>query len=449
MASPDPRCLLRLDLVARTPARWVLELPVFMSSAELARSAWHDYVHSLYAPLDAADFPIDLRCFTFWWHKRLPPSLIARYFAPHFLRSPVPASAVQHVRHGKAGAMMHYAANGDVVPMGSQGAAWQIVMTSDVRRASAAAPEPLSPGYQHGRSQLVIPFVTPLPAGSRVEVYHEGGLDCSVRPAEIDLWYRNGLSELGGDSTARSAQQRKVAIEARLRHAGYWVHVSPGSGIWAELGRTLAIGTDGGHDEACAQLLQTDKSLLKPGWGHTIDRARHTCGSRLFSLAHVQMARVGRRLGYDSVQGLPCDDPLTASSHYRHQINVCRYSTALIAAREHGTPVGLGSPSTFQDRLRNASEVSELPAAQATWLRPFEVLLLRSTCDANGTIDCAVDRGACPVDGLLTRGRGRIRQPCRCDGTQLVVNCDGQCAAPHRLRSDQQSSQLYHHRRAS
>lgn len=157
MASPDPRCLLRLDLVARTPARWVLELPVFMSSAELARSAWHDYVHSLYAPLDAADFPIDLRCFTFWWHKRLPPSLIARYFAPHFLRSPVPASAVQHVRHGKAGAMMHYAANGDVVPMGSQGAAWQIVMTSDVRRASAAAPEPLSPGCD--RAARSVPLV--------------------------------------------------------------------------------------------------------------------------------------------------------------------------------------------------------------------------------------------------------------------------------------------------
>ena len=429
--SPDPHCLLRLPLLAATPARWVLSLPVFETLDQLAASPWHDYVASLYAPFASDDFPIDLRCFTFWWHKRLPPALVAKHFVPNILTPPVPLTATMSTRN-PAGRheRIHFAANGDVVPMGTQNEAWQIVMTSDVRRTSRAQPEPLSNGYEpDARSKLRLPFITPLRAGTRFEIFHEGS-DCTV---EKNRWQTEHITR---HSPNASYVARKAALEDVYRHSAFWVHVAPGSGIWADVGRTLAAGTEGGHEEACAVALHelhvqqkhsaphsadsSSRSSRSSRNGHgssqddienaadksTLAWARQRCGAHLFSSTHIQMAVAARALKYDTLQGLPCDDP------HGRSYTVCRYAVKLITSA-----------------AKCGATAEALPLRHATWIRPFEVLLLGSGCDANGTA-CRIDYGACPRYGVLSRGRARRRLPCHCDSTRATVNCEQTCGEP-------------------
>jgi hypothetical protein len=466
--SPDPHCLLRLPLLHNiTTARWVLELPVFYSHEALKASPdWLGYLSALYHPLEEDAFPIDVRCFTFWWHQRLPPSLIARHFAPHILRSPVPRAALNVARSAAGVEHIHFAANGHVVPIGFQGVAWQVVMTSDVRR-QAGSPEPQSAGHRPaGGPSLWIPFVTPLRAGSRVEVFHEAS-DCDVEAARwaqeatylhkhfrdhplFDLIERRvplantpardplELLKRTTDGAKNGTTVGEVLKAVMHPLSGFWVHVAPGSGLWVDVGRSVAAGADGGHDEACALLLARDRSYLPAGPAGVplLEIARRACGAHLFSLAHLEIARAGRALGVDTVQGLPCDDPLRTTLH-RKQSNVCRYGMPLIIinaslmaalrhARSHLTAdLPHLATLTRKPAVTNRTAMVALPTRFATWVRPFELLLLGSTCDANGTA-CAVDRGACPAHGVLSQGRSsRVRHVCHCDSTRAYINCDG------------------------
>ena len=417
MQSPDPHCLLHLDAVNQTSGRWVLSLPVFHSLAQLGASPWAEYIASLYAPLDDNDFPIDLRCFTFWWRTRLPAPLVKQYFVPHILQTPQHLTSTNIIRQptGKrlyASEHIYMAQNGDVVPMGNGFGAWQIVMTSSVHRAINGR-EPLTEGYDPGaRPALRIPFMTPLKPGSRVEVFHEAK-----------------------DATCES---------------GWWAHVAPGSGIWVGVGRTVAAGTEGGHDEACAVTLARHRPTLMRASAEyrqymlnqngtypsdALALARIVCGTHLFARAHLEMAEAGRAAGIDTIQGLPCDEPGHPTTTQRAKRTVCRYAVPLISSTHLSSQHARLQPHTVSSSPPMAAATAtqpdkgriklwDLPTRQAAWVRPFEMLLLSTRCDANGTA-CATDLGSCPTHGLLSRGRARAKQACFCDSAKKVVNCDG------------------------
>ncbi len=55
---------------------WTTLQPCFENASQLtADSDWNEYLHAVYGTLSISDFPIDVRCFTFFWHVLLPQKL--------------------------------------------------------------------------------------------------------------------------------------------------------------------------------------------------------------------------------------------------------------------------------------------------------------------------------------------------------------------------------------
>lgn len=109
---------------------WMRDLPCFATLVELnASSEWSGYVRSVYGDLQTDDFPMDLRCFRFWWRDLLPVGLWKRFFLPRLVRN------VKAPR------------NGEVLELGK--GAWQVYSLEN-------------------RSYLL-----PQPSDTRVEIYHD------------------------------------------------------------------------------------------------------------------------------------------------------------------------------------------------------------------------------------------------------------------------------------
>ena len=223
-ASPDPRCALNL---ARLAGLWTLTLPIFYDDKALAVSEWSGYVDAVYGSLDAAAFPLDLRCVTFWYHGRLPAGI-----KPEFER-----------RRRRAGT----STLGDVIDVGARGLAWEV--------------------YIYGASDFAVMDGEAAPGDGRIgDRGHV--LRAPTHNARVEIWH-------DFDDCRHAAGGRA--------QVGYWGTVAPGSGVVANLGRTLISNGDG-YRSACAWLAPRDSDC----------RAGTTA-------AHVALRRHALAAGYDSL----------------------------------------------------------------------------------------------------------------------------------------------------
>ena len=194
LTSPDTRCALRLDRLAELGADWMLQLPVLDNATVLGASPWATYVQGIYGPLSASDYPVDLRCFIFWWAPRLPSSQIP-WFRKHFHLSKGQGNLMHH--HGKL-----RSANHDAWKVNLYGRREDAQGSGDDRNHDAALARARFDSHE------------------RVEIYHDGS-DCAGRGA-----------------------------------VGYWMYFAPGSGIFFDLGRTMTFS--GGYKHACRHFLGAD-----------------------------------------------------------------------------------------------------------------------------------------------------------------------------------------------
>ena len=118
--SPDPFCTIHLAAVRNL---WFFQaLPVIHNQSELMASEWRHYLHAVYGSLHSEEsFPIDLRCFTHWWHKLLPRSkraLFQRHYRPGGLAAAVRGSLVDYsgvsAKHGAVAWQLYLLDDADV-----------------------------------------------------------------------------------------------------------------------------------------------------------------------------------------------------------------------------------------------------------------------------------------------------------------------------------------------
>ena len=251
LSSPDPFCGVRLSKL-QGRASWLLRLPVFHRKAQLlAARAWHRYLRGVYGELGERDFPIDVRCFLFFYAEELPADA-RRSMVPH----------VYDAARQRTGDWSGLEPGHVLDFTGASGCAWFVFLHA------GASIDPLL--RRIGAKLLVDPsairigqlFAADADAGrrnylqgafasnTRVEIYHQYD-DCGVTG--------NGTSEIG-----------------------YWAHYAPGSGVFADLGRTVVTGGAGYGDAV----------------RHLANGRRRADGQS----AHDALFRIARRAGYDSVQ---------------------------------------------------------------------------------------------------------------------------------------------------
>ena len=189
------------------------------------------------------------------------------------------------------------------------------------------------------------------PAGfashTRVEVFHDGS-DCTP-----------------DDSTGGAA-----AI-------GYWMYLAPGSGIWFNLGRTLAF--NGTYAAACRGLAAAED-------------ARTGVCSECCGVVHRTMVREARAAGIDSLQIL-------------------------------GSAPGDGMTRFVEIVDTNSDCDARDWRARGGRRRGRRRRRLSPCADPH-----AHDSGACPPHGHLSVGRARA-SPCHCNTSAPHLNCDLNC--PH------------------
>ena len=234
MTSPDRHCRLRLS---RIRSLWTMQLPVLWSAEHLDGTAWAPYIRDVYGDLHHSDFPIDLRCFTFWWKRRLPAEAFA-WFRSHYRPS------------------LYNVSQGDILDIGWRGAAWQVYLWSH---------SDFGPHVHSG--------VRP--------VRDQGGL---IKPSTDDEWI-----EIYHD-VDDCAAAIKTPSEP-LPQVGYWAFFAPGSGIFANVGKTLISGSRG-YKAACELLTNTSARKFRP---------HHTC-SVPGAYAHVPLRRAAVAAGYNTLQ---------------------------------------------------------------------------------------------------------------------------------------------------
>ena len=154
--SPDRRCAWNLTALGDL---WTMRLPVFRDSGALAASPWDDYVSSVYGDVRADEFPLDLRCLTFFYHARLPQT-VRPLFEAH--------------RHTHAGPPR----NGDVLEVGSSGLAWEVYVWE-----TADFPVPPDEAWPSSERIWSTNGLVSAPApGSWVEIWHDFD-DCRLSGA--------------------------------------------------------------------------------------------------------------------------------------------------------------------------------------------------------------------------------------------------------------------------
>ena len=174
--SPDPRCTVRLPAIRTL---WMTDaLPIFFDAGQLAASPWRDYVTLVYGE---PEFPIDMRCFTFFWKDHLPEAVRSQ-FESRYKAPDQPAR------------------DGDVYNIGSGELAWQIYLLekADVLRdlqklrGSSTGYVPVLMGSSSGESAAwqadeARKIIGPFADGTWIEGFHEYDDCASARKnAEID-----------------------------------------------------------------------------------------------------------------------------------------------------------------------------------------------------------------------------------------------------------------------
>lgn len=103
--SPDSTCLINLNIVRRT---FLYDFPVLYNKTHALEKGWFEYIEHVYGKISEYDFPIDLRCKTFWWKKYLPYDK-SKIFHKNIHNRKIPR-------------------NGDVIDIGKQKLSWQVYL---------------------------------------------------------------------------------------------------------------------------------------------------------------------------------------------------------------------------------------------------------------------------------------------------------------------------------
>ena len=246
--SPDPFCAIHLGAVRDL---WFFQaLPVISNWSQLMTSEWRDYLHAVYGPLDSEEsFPIDLRCFTHWWHNLLPMSqrsLFQRHYRPGGLAAATRGSLVDYsgvsAKKGAVAWQLYLLDDADVTStMNRAMGRYEHQLTAVPFHTNGGVefqPIALNPSYkltslwQHDERFTIR---GPVPSHAWIEVYHEFN-DCAhaSRPKHV----RGGLSP----------------------NVGWWAHFAPGSGVWANVGTTLIVGAQGYRVACTATATFTNRS---------------------------------------------------------------------------------------------------------------------------------------------------------------------------------------------
>ena len=294
--SPDPTCLIRLHDV--THLWFFKELPVIWSRSDLNTSPWFDYLHKVYGEFEDQDFPIDLRCFTFWWKHHVPVSERPLFLAHFVSRSEAEAQGG--------------ARDGNVLDIGYRKLAWQIYLLShDPGNSSRWPVDPLS--------QRAVLTLNSSHVEGRIEVFHDMD-DC---PHAL-----GGFRPVDYETIAR--QHRQYNYSGDHPESNYWVHFAPGSGFFLPLGNSMIAGADG-YWEACAKIFGRGRSCAGSAQIHDllwlnahkqgIDSLQSCCGIRGGVLGdgnYFEITFYGSQcLPHNAlyIEGVCPDRPLSLPSH--------------------------------------------------------------------------------------------------------------------------------------
>ena len=197
--SPDERC--RVNVLYMEDL-WIMELPVLYNATPARTIGWETYLKLVYGELDISDYPVDLRCFTFWWKYHIPKHVI-QLFNDNYADTPT----------GKIG---------EVVDIGLKKIAWQIVLYNDQPSFVPSKNPPLIveglPDLWPNIQRFIVP---PVMNHQYIEIFHD-----------FNDWSR---------------------AWPRYSQVGWWAHHAPGSGIFAPSGATIISGADG-YMDACKVL---------------------------------------------------------------------------------------------------------------------------------------------------------------------------------------------------
>ena len=327
--SPDLKCIVNLQRLSNEDldADFLLNLPIFYSEDELRSSEWFQYIDRLYGPLRSRDFPIDLRCFLFWWADFIPKSTKAA-FSRH-LNKNAPWKIGLKEEYGKFEGKKTVSAwrvdiYGPVAGSQIVDNNKNIIFTSGTRFEFK--------NFISTRSALK--FTHGLPSNSWVEISHHGS-DCVQD----------------------------------LLPVGYWSYLSPGSGIFFNLGRTMTFA--GGYFHACRYF-----------YGKNDPRCKLCCTPN-----HLIVFEAALKAGLDSLQ-FPYSAPGGQSS-FTYEIMSLK---SRCDSNQHIAPINelCGAYTAQKNKTKTVPKIN--------------------------------DAGACPPGGLLRRGRDAHRK-CVCLPSHQNVNC--------------------------
>ena len=201
LGSPDPWCQVRLSMLKTVGAGWMLKLPVIHNNHEFEASPWRAYVDHLYGPLQTGDFPVDLRCFEFWWVAQVPKRLWHTFFENRAMMSHAVGKSVDRL-HGH--------------PM-------QVNFYGTVAQHTLRMQQDHSRDHNRRHHHFPVLAKKTLESNTRIEVYHDG-TDCQNRDDFV----------------------------------GYWVYFAPGSGIWVNLGKTMTFSN---YNDACKHFVSDSNPI--------------------------------------------------------------------------------------------------------------------------------------------------------------------------------------------
>jgi len=238
--SPDPFCSVKLGVV--TDLWFFKALPVLRTSSDLAASVWRPYLEAVYGPLHPESFPIDLRCFTHWWHRLLPHTERA-LFQAHYRPGGLAA--------GVRGALVDYSGVSAI----NGAAAWQLYLLDDADVTST-----LKNASRHDRSRwsgelAAVPF--------RTNVVETEPIALNPHSALASLWQTDDRVAIRGPVPSHTWIEvyhefndcAAAGGRAQQNEVGWWAHHAPGSGVWANVGRTMITGARG-YRVACTATAQ-------------------------------------------------------------------------------------------------------------------------------------------------------------------------------------------------
>ena len=364
--SPDRRCAWNLTALGDL---WTMRLPVFRDSGALAASPWDDYVSSVYGDVRADEFPLDLRCLTFFYHARLPQT-VRPLFEAH--------------RHTHAGPPR----NGDVLEVGSSGLAWEVYVWE-----TADFPVPPDEAWPSSERIWSTNGLVSAPApGSWVEIWHDFD-DCRLSGA----FFFVPFSGSGGPRSTCPPRQRRhrTGRHGGNRQVGYWAWLAPGTGIFARLGdRTLAAA-----------------------------RARR--GTLNAYIRHVRVLNTHQRTAVvpSAVGRVAATQRIPAQAGRGYQDACAALAPGDPACRKCCAPAHVALRTAALE-TRWDSLVSCCGRRGAHPQRRFEITFFRPECPA---MRAAADRGGCPGPEVPLRRARASNGTCACDPRSAAVNCGRGC----------------------